>query len=275
MSQEVSLYSVCSDFFPRAEFIAFSKAAKVALEVIVAPETVSIPAAFPVEVNFSRIDFIAGFAKLLNGTIGGIIAFIAAICLGIFLAGYLAGVSAFVDLQTKISDFFVSKFDVAGYKAKVSDGELFLNVSGSAWTSVSTLFEGSSKLKIVLLVQTVCVKLFSGALTGSVTLAAFAANLIVKALCAIIVFVASIIVLEILFSLLSKLLSKIVEKQKGFRSVDRIIGLVFSAAFTVALVFVAMFVIAKIGSGAQVAIDNIESGTVAKWFYENNPFLLL
>lgn len=96
-----------------------------------------------------------------------------------------------------------------------------------------------------------------------------------KALCAIIVFVASIIVLEILFSLLSKLLSKIVEKQKGFRSVDRIIGLVFSAAFTVALVFVAMFVIAKIGSGAQVAIDNIESGTVAKWFYENNPFLLL
>ena len=214
---------------------------------------------------------IAGFAKLLNGTIGGIIAFIAAICLGIFLAG----VSAFVDLQTKISDFFVSKFDVAGYKAKVSDGELFLNVSGSAWTSVSTLFEGSSKLKIALLVQTVCVKLFSGALTGSVTLAAFAANLIVKALCAIIVFVASIIVLEILFSLLSKLLSKIVEKQKGFRSVDRIIGLVFSAAFTVALVFVAMFVIAKIGSGAQAAIDNIESGTVAKWFYENNPFLLL
>ncbi|UKI14837.1 MAG: CvpA family protein [Clostridiales bacterium] len=103
---------------------------------------------------------IAGFAKLLNGTIGGIIAFIAAICLGIFLAGYLAGVSAFVDLQTKISDFFVSKFDVAGYKAKVSDGELFLNVSGSAWTSVSTLFEGSSKLKIALLVQTVCVKLF-------------------------------------------------------------------------------------------------------------------
>ena len=60
---------------------------------------------------------IAGFAKLLNGTIGGIIAFIAAICLGIFLAGYLAGVSAFVDLQAKISDFFVSKFDVAGYKA--------------------------------------------------------------------------------------------------------------------------------------------------------------
>lgn len=214
---------------------------------------------------------IAGFAKLLNGTIGGIIAFIAAICLGIFLAGYLAGVSAFVDLQAKISDFFVSKFDVAGYKAKVSDGELFLNVSGSAWTSVSTLFEGSSKLKIALLVQTVCVKLFSGALTGSVTLAAFAANLIVKALCAIIVFVASIIVLEILFSLLSK----IVEKQKGFRSVDRIIGLVFSAAFTVALVFVAMFVIAKVGSGAQAAIDNIESGTVAKWFYENNPFLLL
>ena len=145
---------------------------------------------------------IAGFAKLLNGTIGGIIAFIAAICLGIFLAGYLAGVSAFVDLQAKISDFFVSKFDVAGYKAKVSDGELFLNVSGSAWTSVSTLFEGSSKLKIALLVQTVCVKLFSGALTGSVTLAAFAANLIVKALCAIIVFVAAIIVLEILFSLL-------------------------------------------------------------------------
>lgn len=218
---------------------------------------------------------IAGFAKLLNGTIGGIIAFIAAICLGIFLAGYLAGVSAFVDIQTKISDFFVSKFDVAGYKAKVSDGELFLNVSGSAWTSVSTLFEGSSKLKIALLVQTVCVKLFSGALTGSVTLSAFAANLIVKALCAIIVFVAAIIVLEILFSLLSKLLSKIVEKQKGFRSVDRIIGLVFSAAFTVALVFVAMFVIAKIGSGAQAAIDNIESGTVAKWFYENNPFLLL
>lgn len=214
---------------------------------------------------------IAGFAKLLNGTIGGIIAFIAAICLGIFLAGYLAGVSAFVDLQAKISDFFVSKFDVAGYKAKVSDGELFLNVSGSAWTSVSTLFEGSSKLKIALLVQTVCVKLFSGALTGSVTLAAFAANLIVKALCALIVFVASIIVLEILFSLLSK----IVEKQKGFRSVDRIIGLVFSAAFTVALVFVAMFVIAKVGSGAQVAIDNIESGTIAKWFYENNPFLLL
>ena len=81
---------------------------------------------------------IAGFAKLLNGTIGGIIAFIAAICLGIFLAGYLAGVSAFVDLQAKISDFFVSKFDVAGYKAKVSNGELFLNVSGSAWTSVST-----------------------------------------------------------------------------------------------------------------------------------------
>lgn len=218
---------------------------------------------------------IAGFAKLLNGTIGGIIAFIAAICLGIFLAGYLAGVSAFVDLQAKISDFFVSKFDVAGYKAKVSNGELFLNVSGSAWTSVSTVFEGSSKLKIVLLVQTVCVKLFSGALTGSVTLAAFAANLIVKALCALIVFVASIIVLEILFSLLSKLLSKIVEKQKGFRSVDRIIGLVFSAAFTVALVFVAMFVIAKVGSGAQAAIDNIESGTVAKWFYENNPFLLL
>ena len=192
---------------------------------------------------------IAGFAKLLNGTIGGIIAFIAAICLGIFLAGYLAGVSAFVDLQAKISDFFVSKFDVAGYKAKVSNGELFLNVSGSAWTSVSTLFEGSSKLKIALL--------------------------IVKALCALIVFVASIIVLEILFSLLSKLLSKIVEKQKGFRSVDRIIGLVFSAAFTVALVFVAMFVIAKVGSGAQAAIDNIESGTVAKWFYENNPFLLL
>lgn len=157
---------------------------------------------------------IAGFAKLLNGTIGGIIAFIAAICLGIFLAGYLAGVSAFVDLQAKISDFFVSKFDVAGYKAKVSNGELFLNVSGSAWTSVSTLFEGSSKLKIALLIQTVCVKLFSGALTGSVTLAAFAANLIVKALCALIVFVASIIVLEILFSLLSKLLSKIVEKQK-------------------------------------------------------------
>ena len=137
------------------------------------------------------------------------------------------------------------------------------------------MFEGSSKLKIALLIQTVCVKLFSGALTGSVTLAAFAANLIVKALCAIIVFVASIIVLEILFSLLSKLLSKIVEKQKGFRSVDRIIGLVFSAAFTVALVFVAMFVIAKVGSGAQAAIDNIESGTVAKWFYENNPFLLL
>ena len=214
---------------------------------------------------------IAGFAKLLNGTIGGIIAFIAAICLGIFLAGYLAGVSAFVDLQAKISDFFVSKFDVAGYKAKVSNGELFLNVSGSAWTSVSTLFEGSSKLKIALLVQTICVKLFSGALTGSVTLAAFAANLIVKALCALIVFVASIIVLEILFSLLSKL----IEKQKGFRSVDRIIGLVFSAAFTVALVFVAMFVIAKVGSGAQAAIDNIESGTVAKWFYENNPFLLL
>ena len=49
----------------------------------------------------------------------------------------------------------------------------------------------------------------------------------------------------------------------------------FSAAFTVALVFVAMFVIAKVGSGAQAAIDNIESGTVAKWFYENNPFLLL
>ena len=86
---------------------------------------------------------IAGFAKLLNGTIGGIIAFIAAICLGIFLAGYLAGVSAFVDLQTKISDFFVSKFDVAGYKAKVSDGELFLNVSGQAYRRCSKARQNS------------------------------------------------------------------------------------------------------------------------------------
>ena len=38
------------------------------MEVIVAPETVSIPAAFPVEVNFSRIDFIAGFAKSVSSS---------------------------------------------------------------------------------------------------------------------------------------------------------------------------------------------------------------
>jgi len=218
---------------------------------------------------------IAGFAKLLNGTIGSIIAIVAAICLGIFLAGYLAGVSAFVDLQTKISDFLVSKISVSDYNAKVADGELFLNVSGSEWTSVTTLFEGSSKLKIATFVQTICVKLFSSALTGDVTLAVFAADLIVKILCGIIIFIAAIIVLEILFSLLSSLLTKVTEKQKAFRSVDRIFGLVFSAAFTVAIVFVVMFIIAKIGSGAQVAIDNIEAGTVAKWFYENNPFLLL
>ena len=219
---------------------------------------------------------VAGFAKMLNGTLGGLIAIVAAVCLGFFLSGMLASrVPAFVGLQDKITTFFSSKFDVCAYNAKVADGELLINVSGDRWTSVSVLFDGSSKLKIALLVQTVCVKLFSGVLTGSISLATLAGLLVVRGLCALIIFIVSIIVLSILFSVISSILSKIAEKQKSFRALDRIFGLIFSVALTVALIFVVMFAIAKIGPSAQVAIDNIEAGTVAKWFYENNPFLLL
>lgn len=218
---------------------------------------------------------VIGFAKMLNGALGGIIAFVASVCLGFFLAGYLANVSVFGDLQTKVNDFLVSKIDITAYNAKVADGELLLDVGGGDWTSIVNFYESSSKVRFAALLQSACVKLFSSSLTGDITLGAFAAGLIVKLLCGIIIFIVALIVLEILFSILSSILTKIAEKQKALRSVDRVFGFIFSAAFTVVVIFVVMFIVSKLGANAGVVGENIEASTVAKWFYENNPFLLL
>ena len=215
----------------------------------------------------------SGFAKMLNGALGTIIALIASVCLGIFLADKLAAIPAFSELNNKICAFFESKFSVSSCNAKVEGDKLLF--TGGNWTGVTDIFAGSSKAKIAAFIQTVCVKLFSGKLTGSVALSSFAATLIVEIITGFIIAIASLIVLEIVFSVLSSLLSRLAEKQKPVHSVDRVFGLIFSSAITVLIIFVVMFVISKLGDTAVAVTDNINAGNIAKWFYENNPFNLI
>ena len=216
----------------------------------------------------------SGFAKMLNGALGTIIALIASVCLGIFLADKLAAIPAFSELNNKICAFFESKFSVSSCNAKV-EGDKLLLFTGGNWTGVTDIFAGSSKAKIAAFIQTVCVKLFSGKLTGSVALSSFAATLIVEIITGFIIAIASLIVLEIVFSVLSSLLSRLAERHKPVHSVDRVFGLIFSTAITVLIIFVVMFVISKLGDTAVAVTDNINAGNIAKWFYENNPFNLI
>ena len=75
----------------------------------------------------------SGFAKMLNGALGTIIALIASVCLGIFLADKLAAIPAFSELNNKICAFFESKFSVSSCAAKVEGDKLLLFTVGN-WT---------------------------------------------------------------------------------------------------------------------------------------------
>ena len=57
-------------------------------------------------------------------------------------------------------------------------------------------------------------------------------------------------------------------------TIDRLIGLVLSRR-RVIIVFAAMLIIAKLGDKASVGADMINASSVAKWFFDNNPFVAL
>lgn len=79
----------------------------------------------------------------------------------------------------------------------------------------------------------------------------------------------------IVLAILTRILSGMVEKRKPLKKADRFFGLLLGAVFIVVIVFVVMYIIASIGDSAKVVTDSIADSTVAKWFYENNPFTML
>ena len=81
----------------------------------------------------------SGFAKMLNGALGTILALIASVCLGIFLADKLAAIPAFSELNNKICACFESKFSVSSCNAKV-EGDKLLLFTGGNWTGVTDIF---------------------------------------------------------------------------------------------------------------------------------------
>ncbi len=217
---------------------------------------------------------IAGFAKMLRGGLGTIVAIIVCVVCAIFLADKLAEVSFLATLTDTIEDKMAAKFDVCALPAKISGDAILLQNSNGEWVALTETISGLPG-KLASIAQPVLVKLCSTYLDGTGSIALAVSTLTTKICAGAIIVIGGIIVLEILFGILSSLLGKLMAKQKAIRTVDRVIGLIFTAAISVLIVFAVMLVFAKLGDKAAAITDMIESSTVAKWFYENNPFVTL
>lgn len=219
---------------------------------------------------------VLGFAKMLRGGLGTLIAVAVGVVCAVFLAEMVSNLSFMNDLKNTIGGKMTGFASSLGLNAKVEDKAIFV-LSGDNWYKITDLFREGINAKIVQAAQPVLIALVGGALNGSVSIAAAVSALTVKIIGGIAVFVIAVIVAEILIGLLSKLFSSIISKQKVFRVFDCALGLVFSAAAAVVIVFAVFFVVDKLNAGGNAAafVDIIKSSSVAKWFYENNPFVLL
>lgn len=217
---------------------------------------------------------ITGFAKMLNGALGTIIAIIVAVVLGIFLSDKFSQISFMQSLFDKIENGITGWASATDNLAKV-DGSAILISSGGNWVPLTDMYSSGIQSKVVEIVQPILIKLCGSSLTGTATLAAVITGFIVNVISGVILFILGVTVTIILFNLLSKLFYQIVTKQKSLRVIDRIIGFIFSAAMSVVIVYVVMFVVTKLGPSATGFTDMINDSTVAKWFYENNPFVVL
>lgn len=217
---------------------------------------------------------VAGFAKMLRGGLGTIIAIIVSVVCAIFLADKLSGVSFLASLTDTIEGKMGAKFASCALPAKISGDAILLQTANGDWVAITEVLTGLPG-KLASMAQPVLIKICASSLDGVHSIA-FATGVLTAKICAgAIIVVGGIIVLELVFGILSSMLGKLIAKQKGIRTVDRIIGLVFSATVTVLIVFAAMLIVSKLGDKATAVTDIINSGTVAKWFFENNPFTSL
>src|SRR5574344_1399175 len=69
---------------------------------------------------------IAGFAKMLNGSLGSILAIIISIVMAVFLADKLAGVSFLNSLTSTLEDKIGGQFSVCDLPAKVQDNTIMV-----------------------------------------------------------------------------------------------------------------------------------------------------
>lgn len=217
---------------------------------------------------------ITGFAKMLNGALGTIIAIIVAVVLGIFLADKFSQISFMQSLFDKIESGITGWASATDNLAKVDGGAILIS-SGGNWVPLTDIYSSGIQSKVVEIVQPILIKLCGASLTGSATLAAVITGFIVNVISGVILFILSVVVTIILFNLLSKLFYQIVTKQKSLRVIDRVIGFIFSAAMSVVIVYVVMFVVTKLGPSVSSFTAMIDDSTVAKWFFENNPFVVL
>lgn len=123
----------------------------------------------------------SGFAKLLGGFFGTLLAIVGALILGFYLCDDLAGIDAFQNMNDKMISFFESKMQCTAYNAKVEGGKLLLFANGE-WKGITELETTSISAKFAVVIQTLAVKVLSVKFKGNPVLSETMASTITDAL---------------------------------------------------------------------------------------------
>lgn len=217
---------------------------------------------------------IAGFARMLKGGFGTIVALIIAVVLGATLASKLSEVSFMQTLFDKVNAGIGGWADNTTHLAVLKDGVIKLETQPGQFTPLLDIYANGLSFKVAKLAQPIIIALCAKSLNGTLSLSEVISGLVTDTVSGLIIFIVATIVILILFNVLSAILYKIMSSQKNLKVIDRIIGLVFSAAISVVIVFAIMFVVSKIGPATGEFNTMIETSSVAKWFFENNPFTI-
>lgn len=219
-----------------------------------------------------------GFAKTIAGGAGSLAAIVLAVVAAVFLKQYLQADSSYLELKSKIVSGIAGWNSVFNMQARYVDGSLQL-LSEDNWLPIGEILSGflavaakplSSLLNILAPPETFV------AVDGVYpTIAEAVAPKISEIVLMVIIFVVSAIVVKLLLNVLAKGVYKLSKENKGVKTTDKLIGLIFSAVLMSGIVLVALYLVRDNADkeSIKVVVNEIEKSQIAKWLYENNPLI--
>lgn len=213
---------------------------------------------------------ISGFARMLEGGFGTLIAIVGSVVLAVFLAETVANLGFLDSLRGQVESGVLKISGGLGNLAR-RDGSAIMVQSGGNWVALTEMYPKGFSNKAAGLAQTVLIALCSKKLDGSLSVAGVCAGFVTDLVAGLIVFVAGVIVLMILFHIVASMLKKVVSGQRGLRALDRFVGLAFGTAVC-ALIATAGVILAGEIAGAGSGVRNmIEDGVITGWLSGLKP----
>lgn len=206
----------------------------------------------------------SGFARMLEGWLGVLIAVAVSVVLAIVFAGKVSTIGFMQTLHGKIEDGLLKLSAGLDNFARMTGKHIEIS-SGGEWVALTDLYAKGLPNKAALIAQGVLIALCSKNLDGTRTIGDLCAGFITDVVSGAMIFVVGVIVLMIIFNVLASMLEKVISKQKSLRAMDRFVGMIFGTLVCALLVAATVFLIEKAAKPGSEVMEMVDNGTITGW----------